>query len=378
VRFALFLLLAGAIALPRAGTAAERERVNAVLASHPAAIDRVLAALRASLDRQGVDLVAVSAARIDPLDVARRPLDRSATGPVAYLWLDLMASQPTMYLLDVRSGLVYVRPLAVRADPDAVELELIRLVVDSSVEAILKGRALGVSRDEFERSLAPAPAPEAAPNPPPEPKPEPAPKPNPPPEPKPEPAPKPNPPPEPKPEPESEAAPESEFTWAITAGYSGTMLSTDSVSHGPELSAERRWPRLRLGVTLWQQLPLAVTRGDVDMRLLSSGIHLLVAFPAAITSHLSASLGLGAGVDATRVTPRGNGAQPAFWATDPLVLAMATIEHAFGTAVVSVCIGVDWDLLATRYLVARSDATSVVWTPWRWRPYAGLRLGFAF
>jgi len=362
VRVALFLLLAGAVALPRAGTAAERERVNAVLASDPAATDRVLAALSASLDGQGVDLVAVTAARIDPLDVAHSTLDRSVAGPVAYLWLDLMATQPTMYLLDVRSGLVYVRPLAVRADPDPVELELIRLVVDSSVEAILKGRALGVSRDEFERSLAPAPAPEAAPKPELEPKPEPAPKPA----------------PESQPAPESRPAPESESTWAIAAGYSGTMLSADSVAHGPELSAERRWPRFRLGVTLWQQLPLAVTRGDVNMRLLSSGIHLLAAFPAAITSHLSASLGLGAGVDATRVTPRGNGAQPAFWATDPLVLAMATIEHAFGAAVVSVCIGVDLDLLATRYLVARSDATSVLWSPWRWRPYAALRFGFAF
>jgi hypothetical protein len=36
------------------------------------------------------------------------------------------------------------------------------------------------------------------------------------------------------------------------------------------------------------------------------------------------------------------------------------------------------DLLATRYLVARSDATSVLWSPWRWRPYAALRFGFAF
>jgi hypothetical protein len=131
-------------------------------------------------------------------------------------------------------------------------------------------------------------------------------------------------------------------------------------------------------VTLLQQLPLAVTRGDLDMRLLSSGIRIVAAFPTAITSHLSASLGLGAGADATRVTPRGNGAQPAFWATDPMLVAMATLEHAFGAAVVSVRIGVDMDLLATRYLVARSDATSVLWTPWRWRPSAALRFGFAF
>jgi hypothetical protein len=156
------------------------------------------------------------------------------------------------------------------------------------------------------------------------------------------------------------------------------MLASDFLAHGPELSAERRWLRLRLAVTLWQQLPLAVTRGDVDMHLMSSGIHFVAAFPVAIASHLSASFGLGAGADATRVSPKGNGAQPVFWATDPLVLAMATLERAFGAAVVSVRLGIDMDLLATRYLVARSDATRVLWAPWRWRPSAALRLGFAF
>jgi len=343
-RVALFFLLTGAFALPRGGIAADRERVNAVLAGDPAALERVIAALRGSLDRRGVDLAAVDAARIDPLDVARSSVDRSAAGPVACLWLDLTAKRPTIYLLDVRSGLVYSRALPISSDPDAVELELIRLVVDSSVEAILKGRALGVSRDEFERSLAPAPAPEAAP----------------------------------KPKPAQEPKPEPESRWAIAAGYSGTMLSSDSVAHGPELSAERRWRHLRLGVILSQQLPLTVTRSEVDMRLLSSGIRFVATFPAAITSHLSASFGLGAGVDATHVSPRGNGAQPAFWATDPLVAAMATLERAFGAAVVSVRVGVDLDLLATRYLVARADATSVLWSPWRWRPAAALQLGFAF
>jgi len=340
-RVVLFLLLAGAVALPRAGTAEERQRINAVLAGDPAAIEKVIAVLRGSLDRQGLDLVAVSAARIDALDVARFPLDRSSSGPVANLWLDLTASQPTIYLLDMGSGLVYARPLPIHADPDMVELELIRLVVDSSVEAILKGRALGVSRDEFERSLAPPPVPSPAPA--------------------------------PAPMPVSPVP-----RWGITVGYSGTMLSTDSVAHGPELGAERRWPRLRLDVTLAQHLPQTVTRADAGMRLLSSGIRIVAAFPTAITSHLSASFGLGAGVDATHVAPNGNGAQPAFWVTDPLVRAIATLEHAFGDAVVSAGIGVDLDLLATRYLVALSDGTRVLWTPWRWRPFAVMRLGFAF
>jgi hypothetical protein len=83
--------------MPRLLAAEERQHINAVLAGEPAVIEKVVAVLRGSLDRQGLDLVAVSAARIDPLYIARLPIDRSSTGPVAHLWLDLTAGQPTMY-----------------------------------------------------------------------------------------------------------------------------------------------------------------------------------------------------------------------------------------------------------------------------------------
>jgi hypothetical protein len=355
-------LLAAVVAMPRSAAAEERQHINAVLAADPAVVEKIVAVLRGSLDGQGLDIVAVSAARIDPLDIARLPIDRSPTGPVAHLWLDLTAGQPTMYLLDARSGLVYLRPLAVHADPDVVELELIRFVVDSSVEAILKGRALGVSRDEFERSLASSPAPPPPPPPPPPPAPPPAP---------------PPPPPVPAPSPVTEAI-GRQPGWAIAAGYSGTMLSTDLVAHGPELGVERRWPRLCLGMTLSQHFQKMVTRADVGTQLLSSGIRISVAFPKAITSHLSASFGLGAGVDATHVTPNGNGAEPAFWATDPLVLAVAALESAYDRFLVSVRVGVYFDLIAPQYLVDSSGGRRVLWTPSRWRPFAAMRLGFAF
>jgi hypothetical protein len=354
-RVFLCLLLAAVVTMPRSAAAGERQHIDAVLAGDPAAVEKVVAVLRGSLDRQELDLVAVSAAQIDPLDVVRLPLDGSPTGPVAHLWLDLTASPPTMYLLDARSGLVYLRPLAVHADPDAVELELIRFVVDSSVEAILRGRALGVSRDEFERSLAPSPAPAPAPAPPPEPAA-----------------------PAPPPEPEPAREPATEPRWAVGAGYSGTMRSTDSFAHGPELGVEHRWPLLRLGMTLSQQFQQTVTSSNVGMGLLSSGIRISMALAEAITPHLAASFGLGAGVDATHVTPNGNGARAAFWATDPLVLAMATLERAYGPFVVSVRVGVDFDLISPHYLVDSSSGTRVLWTPSRWRPFVAMRLGFAF
>jgi hypothetical protein len=69
---------------------------------------------------------------------------------------------------------------------------------------------------------------------------------------------------------------------------------------------------------------------------------------------------------------------PAFWVTDPIVLAMAMVDRDFGSLVVSVRVGVDFDLISPRYLIALSDGTHALWTPSRWRPFASMRLGFAF
>jgi hypothetical protein len=83
------------------------------------------------------------------------------------------------------------------------------------------------------------------------------------------------------------------------------MLSADSVAHGPELRAERRWLRLRKRSVPTQHSQQTVTGANAGIR-------------------------------------------------------------------------VDVDILATRYLVARSDEKPVPWAPWRWRPFASMRLGFAF
>jgi hypothetical protein len=260
---------------------------------------------------------------------------------VIQLWLDLAAKQPTMYLVDARSGLVYVRPIAVHADPDTVEVELIRFVVESSVEAMLQGSALGVSRDEFERSLSPPEVPVTLPWSPP-------------------------------------AATVKQHRWALAVGYSGTMLASDVVAHGPELGAELRQHNLRLGVTLLQRLPLTVTREGIDTRLISSGVRIHAAMAIALGSHTSASVGIGVGLDATHVAPAGIGAASAFWVTDPLVLALTTLERTFGGVIVSAHLGMEWDALASRYSASRADGTAVLWTPLRFRPTAALRMGWSF
>lgn len=333
----LVSLLTGIVVPSRAAMADERRTVKAVLEGAPAVVDGVLSVLRASLDRQGLDLVAVSAPRIDPLDAARVIPDHSASGPVAYLWLDLTAKPPTMILVDARSNLVHVRPLAVHAEPDAVETELIRFVVDSSIDAILKGRALGVNCAEPQRCPTIPPATVTA------------------------------------------ARPVTSRTeWRIGVGYSGAVLSANSIVQGPELGGELRRPHFHLSITLSQRFPLTVASNELTTRLVSSGARIVAALPVSIGPHVLASVGLGGGMDATHVASQGPGATSAFWATDPLLTAVAAIERGWGSTSVLVRAGVDLDLLATRYVVTHSDGTSAVWTPWRWRPFVGVRLAHAF
>ena len=332
-----------------AGRAAAEEaprQVQVVVAANAAVSESVLKILRDSLTRRGLAVEATVVPRIDPLQLARAQASSPAAGPVARVWLDLVAPQPTMYFVTEPSGLVYVRPLAVHATPDTVELELIRFVVDGAVQAILEGQSLGVSRAEFERSLAPPVV--TAPPPPP-------------------------------------APVRTRPKWVLGAAYSGARLSPGVVAHGPGLTAELLWPRLHLGVALLQRLPVTLRSADggasspeVSAELVSSGVRLFAALPARLAGHLWASAGVGAGLDVTRVAPAGTGATSAFWVTDPLVLGIATLQQSFGRVVAAVDAGVELDLIAPRYAAVRPEQTVAVWTPDRWRPFATARLGIAF
>ncbi len=173
--------------------------------------------------------------------------------------------------------------------------------------------------------------------------------------------------------------------WVVGAAYSGARLSAGVVANGPGLTAELLWPRLRLGIALLQRLPVTLRSPDggpsnpeVSAELVSSGVRLSAALPARLTARLWAFVGVGAGVDVTRVAPAGTGATQAFWVTDPLVLGVATIQQFFGRFVAAVDGGVELDLIAPRYAAVRPGQTVAVWTPARWRPFATARLGIAF
>ncbi len=325
-------------------------RIDLVVAADQSASENILAVLRDALARRGLQVDANVVPRLDPSQLARPLTPQAPAPPVARVWLDLVAPQPTMYFVSEPTGLVYVRALAVHPVPDQVELELIRFVVDGAVQAILEGQPLGVSRAEFARSLVPpivpSPAPPASPAP---------------------------------------ATGRTRPRWVIAAGYGGARLSAGVVTHGPGLSAELLWPHLRLGVAVLQRFAVALNSPDlgatspgVSAVLLSSGLRLFAALPARLTTHLSASLGIGAGFDLTHVAPAGTGATPAFWATDPLVLGTATVQQRFGRLVAGIDGGIELALLAPRYTAVRPGTTLAVWTPERWRPFATARVGIVF
>jgi hypothetical protein len=339
-------LLLAVIAPARTATAVEPQRVEISIAAEPDVSESVSAVLRDSLGRRGLEVNATAVPRIDPLQLVRSSAAGSPTGLVARVWLDLAAKQPTLYLIAEPSGLIYTRPLAVHAEPDPVELELIRFLVDSAVQAILEGQALGISRDEFERSLAAPVVTRPAPGPP--------------------------------PLPPAPAVRKARPKWTITAGYTGARLSSGVFAHGPEVGTELRWPRLHLGITLLQWLPVTLTSPDVNAILLSSGLRVFAAVPAAIGTRMQASFGIGAGIDVTRVAPGGTGARPTFWVTDPLALAIATFQRSFGRVIGAVDAGVDFELLGARYSAIRPGGAVVIWTPQHWRPFVAARLGVAF
>lgn len=345
-----FALLLAVFALGRRAIAEEAPRLEVVIAAGPAVSESILAVLRDSLARRGLEIEATVVPRIDRLQLVRPPAGGTAAAAVARVWLDLMEPQPTMYFVTEPSGLVYVRPLAVHPAPDTVELELIRFVVDGAVQAILEGQPLGVTPAEFERSLA---APVVVP-----------------------------------PVPPRSPAPtvrKARPKWVIAAGYSAARMSLGVVAQGPGLTAELQWPRLRLGVALLQRFPVTLSSPEVSPSspevsavLVSSGARLFAALPARLTARLSASVGIGAGVDVTRVTPAGTGATPTFWVSDPMVLGIVTVQQSFGRIVAAVDAGVDFDLIAPRYSAVRPGQSVAVWTPERWRPFATARLGIAF
>jgi hypothetical protein len=222
-------------------------------------------------------------------------------------------------------------------------------VVSSSVETILAGRPLGVSREEFTRSLEPPPPVRS------EPKVEVA-------------------------QPPPSVRPSIDF--AAAAFYEGSLAGSTTPIDGPGLRIGARRGRLWVGLGVTGDLPSAVAGVGATIHLTSLALRLSVGHIFPVRYGLALVAALGAGVDLTRVrsestqldvTPAGE-----FLTKDLVVRPSAEIQRRFGKLGIGAMAALDIDPIGSKYVVTATPGTQPVWAPWRVRPVIALLVGVAF
>jgi hypothetical protein len=357
---AALLLLAGA----RVCQGAERDsrppsrQVELVIGATTNEADLLESSIRDLLKTKRLAVVASREKAVTAQDVAAAIAPpQEATPSLARVLVDLSApGQATLFLIDPRRGRVHVRRMPLAHGLDAVARASVRFVVEQSIDAILEGRDIGVSREEFQRSALPAPeappeapmvtpavsAPTAAP---------------------------------PTPAPPGRS-------WSAAAGYEAVALGAGVYQQAGKVSVSRRFTAVEVAAAVRLAAPISLAGDGARARLATGGGSLWAAGRLLTFGELALSAGLGAGLDVIRVEPAVSTstlqAAPAFWASSPSVQAFASLEWTFGRISVALAGGAELHPLAERYTVKNGTQTSEVFVPWRLRPAGALLVGVAF
>lgn len=277
---------------------------------------------------------------------------QEAVPSVARILVDLTGPrQATLFLVDPRRGRVFVRRLPLPHGLDAVARASLRFVVEQSIDAILEGRDIGVSREEFQRSVSP-PVPAVEP-----PRPPPA---------------------TPAPPAPAPAGPH----WSLAGGYEVVALGSGQFQQAGRVAVTARFARLQIAAAARFAAPISVAGDGAGARLETAGASLSTAARLLVSGGWSLAAGLGADLDLIRVQPSvtTTGLQPvaAFWATSPALQPFATLAWKFDAISVAVCAGAEIHPLAERYTVESGGQTRDVFVPWRLRPTGALLIGVEF
>ena len=158
-------------------------------------------------------------------------------------------------------------------------------------------------------------------------------------------------------------------------------MKEGKLQQGPVVFSSIRLPRLWIGGCLLGRLPTTIGDPTAEARMTSVGVRLIAAVPVANEGGLSLSLGAGAGIDVSQIRPGASGPglapESPFWATTPFGRILGAVEYIVGHVSLAAAVGVDFDLLGERYVVAETAAERAVFVPWRVRPVATLLLGLA-
>jgi len=347
----LLLLIGSRTSLAAAPESGAAHRAVDVIIGAPTKEAQLLEpALREMLVAKGLEVAATRKTAVTAQDVAAAIAPpREASPPVARALLDFtVPGEATLFLIDPRRGRVHVRRMALAHGLDAVARASVRLIVEQSIDAILEGREIGVTREEFQRSVAPPPA---APSPPPAP-------------------------------PPAAPPPHDEAQLQLAGGYEGVALGSGELQHNAKVVFAIRFTRFRVATAARVAAPVSIAGDGVDARLSSGGVSVSGAARVVGFEKFQVSAGLGAALDMTRVAPTVTtpDLQPAaaFWATGPSLLAFAEIERVFGRISVAIAGGAEAHLLAERYTVRTASETRDIFVPRRVRPAAALLVGVLF
>jgi hypothetical protein len=316
-------------------------RVDLHIAALEPQADAMEKVARELLGRLDVDVRVTRIPRLD-LRVVVTP-QPDADPAVARVWIDLMGEGPaTLYVVDAPWERVLVRHLPPASDE--VLREAVGHILETAVDALLRGGHLGVEREKL--ALVAQPAAEAPPLLPPR-------------------APRPS--------------PENLFYGELGASYEAQLFGRGGVvRQGPEASVFAGIARGRIRPGVWASVqyrfPVVVEDAPVGLRFDSVAVRALAVADVGLTNRLAMRLGVGGGLEFDRVTPRvGTDSAVQIGQAESDLIPVARIsfgarlalrEHFaldFGAAM-------DVDFTGTRYLAVGGGTSVVDFAPWAVRP----------
>jgi hypothetical protein len=179
------------------------------------------------------------------------------------------------------------------------------------------------------------------------------------------------------------AGPRIPSRWELGALYEGEVYGPRGlVANGPEaafyIGARRGAVRPGAWLTVQYRLPIFVDTAPIGVRLDGAALRALATLDVAVDARLSVRFGVGAGIDAIRMTPRLESKQGATLSKDEdfaLVVARASAGGVWWVARdlgVVLTLSCDVDPSGTRYAAVVGGAESTVLSPWPVRPALSL------
>jgi len=330
----------------RAAEPPSSKRVEITVGAAQGQASSIDEAVKGALGRLPVSVQMQQAESVDPRAIVEPP--QTATPAFVRIWIDVTAEgKATVYIVDSTWERILVRRLQLPRDLDEVAREEISYVVRSSVESLLSGAKIGITRQEAQAAIQPAPKPR------------------------------------PRPAPTPVRTDKPRTALVVGAWWEGQMLSGTKVAQGPGvqlgISGTRPTHAVCWGGAHWQ-FPVENDGSQLGVQLYSFGLEAMGGVHFALLDRMGLLAAAGIGTDIIHVMPyavQGSPeVQPARWITAGRVRALVGPRlRVQGSSTLWLGLGVDVGLQAQAYQAVRDAEMVDVFRPWQVRPL--LELQFA-